>query len=49
MAVEAACVRLPVPRDAVGADGFIADPRIRAGLASAVAALASHVSLLDPS
>ena len=30
--VEAACVRLPVPRDAVGTDGIIPDPAIRQGL-----------------
>jgi chromate reductase len=49
VAVEAACVRLPVPRDAVGADGIIADLGIRAGLASVLSALAGHVSLPDPS
>jgi chromate reductase len=37
--VEAACVRLPVPRDAVGADGLIADQAIRDGLAAVLAGL----------
>ena len=38
--VDAACVRLPVPRDAVRPDGTIADPAIRAGLAAVLTALA---------
>ena len=38
--VDAACVRLPVPRDAVQPDGTIADPAIRAGLAAVLTALA---------
>ena len=42
VAVERACVRVPVPRDAVGPDGIIADPAIRAALLSAVMALADH-------
>ena len=37
--VEEACVRIPVARDAVGADGLIADPAIREPLAAALAAL----------
>ncbi|HZR51477.1 MAG TPA: NAD(P)H-dependent oxidoreductase [Streptosporangiaceae bacterium] len=45
VAVQQACVRLPVPRDAVGADGIIGDPQIRAGLVSVASALAAHVSL----
>jgi len=53
VAVEGACVRLPVPRAAVGADGTVLDPRIRAGLASVVSAFADHLSLhasaADPS
>lgn len=47
--VAAACVRLPVPRDAVGDDGTIADPDIRAGLTSVVSALANHVPAPDRS
>jgi chromate reductase len=39
VAVEQACVELPVPRDSVGVDGLIADPAIRAALTSAVSAL----------
>jgi chromate reductase len=42
VAVERACVRVPVPRDAAGPDGIIADPAIRAALWSAVMALADH-------
>jgi chromate reductase len=39
-AVEPACVRIPVPREAVGPDGLIADPAIRAAFSAALAALA---------
>jgi NAD(P)H-dependent FMN reductase len=42
VAVERACVRVPVPRDAVGPDGIIADPGIRAELLSALMTLAEH-------
>jgi len=41
--VTEACVQVPVPRDALGPDGTIADPAIRAGLRVALAALAGHV------
>lgn len=41
-AVEGACVRVPVPRDAVGPDAMIADPAIRAALGAALAALAER-------
>jgi chromate reductase, NAD(P)H dehydrogenase (quinone) len=37
--VEEACVRIPVTRDAVGDDGLIADPAIRARVAQALVAL----------
>jgi chromate reductase, NAD(P)H dehydrogenase (quinone) len=37
--VEEACVRIPVARDAIGADGLIADPAVREPLAAALAAL----------
>jgi NAD(P)H-dependent FMN reductase len=40
VAVEPARVRVPVPREAVGPDGLIADPAIRAALSAALAALA---------
>jgi NAD(P)H-dependent FMN reductase len=46
--VEAACVRLPVARGAVGADGEIADPGVRDGAAAALAALAQHVARKPP-
>jgi NAD(P)H-dependent FMN reductase len=41
--VEAACLRIPVARDAIGADGLIADPAIRDELAIALQALAAAV------
>ncbi len=41
--VEAACARIPVTRGAVGEDGTIVDPAIRAAIADAVAALTRHV------
>lgn len=37
--VESACVDIPVPRDAVGADGSIADPEIRAAIDRALGEL----------
>ncbi len=43
VAVDGACVRVPVPRDAAGPDGVIADPAIRAALGAALTALAEHV------
>jgi NAD(P)H-dependent FMN reductase len=42
--VEEACVRIPVTRDAIGADGTLIDPALRAAIAEAVAALARHVA-----
>jgi NAD(P)H-dependent FMN reductase len=42
VAVEQACVRVPVPRDAVGPDGIIADPAIRAAFGAALTALAER-------
>jgi NAD(P)H-dependent FMN reductase len=39
--VEDACARIPVARGAIGADGLIADPKIRAALATVLAALAA--------
>jgi NAD(P)H-dependent FMN reductase len=38
-----ACVHLPVPRGAVGADGLIADEGFRTGAAAALAALVAYV------
>ena len=42
VAVPGACVRVPVPRQAVDADGTITDPPIRAALGAALTALAGH-------
>jgi len=42
--VTGACVRLPVRRDAVGADGVITDPQLKAAIADALVALAKHVA-----
>jgi chromate reductase, NAD(P)H dehydrogenase (quinone) len=41
--VEAACLRIPVPRDALGADGLLADPAIREPLSEALRTLAAAV------
>jgi chromate reductase, NAD(P)H dehydrogenase (quinone) len=41
-AVDGACVRVPVPRDAVSPDGIIAEPAIRAALGAVLTALAEH-------
>jgi len=43
VAVPGACVRVPVPREAAGPDGIIADPQIRHALAAVLTALAGHV------
>ena len=40
VAVDGACVRVPVPREAVGPDGIITDPEIRTALGAALTALA---------
>jgi chromate reductase, NAD(P)H dehydrogenase (quinone) len=45
--VEDACVRVPVPRDAVGADGLVTDSAIRDVVAGAVAELDRHVRARD--
>ena len=37
--VEDACVHVPVPRPAVGDDGLIGDPRLRARIADALTTL----------
>ena len=42
VAVAGACVRVPVPREALGPDGTVTDPQIRAALGAALAALAEH-------
>jgi chromate reductase len=41
---EDACARIPVPRDAVGADGLIDDAEIRERVAAVLAALTAHVA-----
>jgi NAD(P)H-dependent FMN reductase len=40
VAVDGACVRVPVPREAVGPDGIITDPEIRTALGAALTTLA---------
>jgi NAD(P)H-dependent FMN reductase len=42
--VEAACVRIPVARGSVGADGLIDDPSVRDRVAAVLATLAAHVA-----
>lgn len=42
--VEAACVRIPVARGAIGDDGLIDDPHVREGVAGVLQALAGHVA-----
>jgi chromate reductase len=44
--VEDACVRIPVARDAIGADGLVADPAIRE--AAALAALREGAARVEP-
>lgn len=43
--VEPACLRVPMRRDAIGADGVVADPEIRDRVAQVVALLVDHVAL----
>ena len=43
VAVEPACVLVPVPRGAAGPDGTIADPAIRAALAASLTGLVTYV------
>jgi NAD(P)H-dependent FMN reductase len=40
---EEACVKLPMDREAIGPDGEVSDPGYRAGVATALGSLASHV------
>jgi chromate reductase, NAD(P)H dehydrogenase (quinone) len=42
--IEPACVRIPVGRDRVGADGRVADPDVRARLAAQIAVVAAAVA-----
>ncbi|HEX4344493.1 MAG TPA: NAD(P)H-dependent oxidoreductase [Solirubrobacteraceae bacterium] len=46
--VEAACARMPVQRDTVGADGLIDDPVVRGVAVAALAALAARVAAGTP-
>jgi chromate reductase, NAD(P)H dehydrogenase (quinone) len=41
--VEAACVSIPIPRSAIGDDGLISDPALRAQIAQVLTSLAAHV------
>ena len=41
--VEAACARIPIPRQAVGADGLIHDPELRHELETVVTTLLTHL------
>jgi chromate reductase len=41
--IEAACVRLPVPRTAVGPDGTVSDPAFRVGLAEVLRIIAEWI------
>lgn len=45
--VEAACVRIPVPRQAVGPDGLIGDPALRREIAAVLQTLAAHCRRSD--
>lgn len=46
--VEAACVRLAVPRGAVGADGLVADAQVRETAAAVLSQLAARAAGLSP-
>ncbi|MDP9074166.1 MAG: NAD(P)H-dependent oxidoreductase [Actinomycetota bacterium] len=41
--IEPACVRVPIPRDLVGADGLVSDAGIRARIAEVLRTVAAHV------
>jgi chromate reductase len=41
--VEAACVQIPIPRNAIDADGLVGDPALRAQIARVLTTLATHV------
>ena len=46
--IEEACVRIAVTRNAIGADGLIADPAIREPLATALVALREGAARVEP-
>jgi chromate reductase, NAD(P)H dehydrogenase (quinone) len=45
--VDDACVRAPVARDAIGADGLVADPGARSAIEQAVRRLVAHIRARD--
>lgn len=45
--VEPACVRLPLARDMVGADGLIADPQVRHTITEVLHALQQHAGTAE--
>ena len=45
--VEAACVQIPTPRDAIGDDGLVHDPAVREQIAQLLATLVAHVTRLS--
>jgi len=46
--VEAACTRIPLTRNDVGADGTIADPTARETIVETLASLARHATAREP-
>ncbi len=44
--IEAACVRLPVARDMIAADGTVTDPGVRDGLALVLRTVADAVAAM---
>jgi NAD(P)H-dependent FMN reductase len=44
--IDAACAHLPLTRDAIGSDGVITDPELRAGIRTAVATLVTEARRL---
>ncbi len=45
--IEAACVAIPVARDAVAADGTVSDEAVRAALVAALQAITDHLAARD--
>ncbi|KJE24550.1 putative flavoprotein [Frankia torreyi] len=43
--IEAACVAIPVARDAIAADGTVSDENVRAALVAALQAITDHLSV----
>jgi alkylation response protein AidB-like acyl-CoA dehydrogenase len=41
--IDSACARVPVPREAVGPDGTVSDPTVRAAIAGVLTAIGDHV------